>query len=96
MGSINSIYTSENRRSSPNGLGLNYSLDYKIDNKQNLGFIYDFGNQYYNMNAEGISRYERNLVVDSTLVTQQKQRWITPTHTLNIYYDLKLDSIGKN
>ncbi|XJR88481.1 TonB-dependent receptor domain-containing protein [Elizabethkingia anophelis] len=95
LGSINSIYTSENRRSSPNGLGLNYSLDYKIDNKQNLGFIYDFGNQYYNMNAEGISRYERNLVVDSTLVTQQKQRWITPTHTLNIYYDLKLDSIGK-
>lgn len=27
----------------PNGLGLNYSLDYKISEKSNAGVVYDFG-----------------------------------------------------
>lgn len=95
LGNRNSVYTSETRKDTPNALGLNYSFDYKINDKQNIGFIYDFGNQHYNMDAKGISRYETLSIVDSTLITQQKQYWKTPTHTFNAYYDIKLDSIGK-
>lgn len=95
LGSTNSVYNTETRKDTPDGLGLNYSLDYKINEKQSIGFIYDFSNQHYNMKADGISHYETNSIVDSTLVTLQKQRWTTPTHTLNTYYDIKLDSIGK-
>lgn len=95
LGNTNDVYTSETRKDHAKGLGLNYSLDYKINDKQNIGIIYDFGNQHLKMNAYGTSRYETNSIMDSTLVTQQKQRWTTPTHTLNAYYDIKLDSIGK-
>ncbi|WP_248874984.1 outer membrane beta-barrel family protein [Epilithonimonas zeae] len=95
LSDTNSVYTSEKRKDAPDALGVNYSFDYKINEKQNIGFIYDFGNQHYNMDARGISRYETKSVADSTLITQQRQRWTTPTHTLNAYYDIKLDSIGK-
>lgn len=95
IGNETGIYTNEKRHDNPDIVSANYQLDYKISKAQNIGFIYSFSKLDYNMDADGISRYETNSVVDSTLVTQQKQRWTTPTHTLNAYYDLKLDSIGK-
>ncbi len=76
-------------------MGINYSLDYKINDKQNIGFIYDFNSARYNIDAEGKSLYQRRTVVDSILYTKQKQVWKTPTHTLNAYYDVKFDSLGK-
>ena len=39
--------------------------------------------------------YKRLTVTDSVLHTNQNQIWKTPTHTLNAYYDIKLDSLGK-
>lgn len=48
-----------------------------------------------NIDAEGTSVYEHQTVIDSTLYTKQKQAWKTPTHTLNAYYDIKIDSLGK-
>ena len=95
LSKTNSVYNSETRKDTPDGFGLNYSLDYKINEKQNIGLIYDYSNQHYNMKTDGLSHYETNSIIDSTLVTLQKQRWTTPTHTLNTYYDIKLDSIGK-
>jgi outer membrane receptor protein involved in Fe transport len=95
IGSENSIYTSETRKDNSNAVGLNYGLDYKINNSQNIGFIYDFNSSHDNKDALGTSRYESSGVIDSTLVTFQEQRWETPTHTLNVYYDVKLDSAGK-
>lgn len=95
LSNTNNIYTNEIRKDAPNALGLNYGLDYKINDKQNIGLVYDFGNQNYTMDADGKSEYERHSIVDSTLVTKQKQRWTTPTHTLSTYYDVKFDSIGK-
>lgn len=95
IGNTHSIYTSETRKDAPDALGLNYSFDYKINDNENIGLIYDFGNQHYKMDANGTSRYLTNSVIDSILVTTQKQHWTTPTHTLNAYYDIKLDSIGK-
>lgn len=95
LGTENSIYTTESRKDQAKAVGLNYSLDYKINDKQNIGFIYDFNSSKYNIDAEGTSLYEHQTVIDSTLYTKQKQVWKTPTHTLNAYYDIKLDSLGK-
>jgi hypothetical protein len=95
IGTDNSIYTSETRKDHPNAIGLNYSLDYKINEKQNIGVIYDFNKSHNNMDANGASTYQYHGAIDSTLSTVQQQRWRTPTHTLNTYYDFKLDTLGK-
>jgi hypothetical protein len=95
LGSNNSIYTAESRKDQAKAVGLNYSFDYKINNKQNVGFIYDFNSQKYTMDSYGSSRYEKLNMTDSTLTTFQKQIWKTPAHTLNAYYDIKLDTLGK-
>lgn len=95
ISSNNSIYSDETRKDQSKALGLNYSLDYKINEAQNIGFIYDFNSSKYHMDTDGISQYKSQTVIDSTLTTKQKQNWETPTHTLNVYYDIKLDTTGK-
>ncbi len=95
IGDKTSIFTTESRKDNPRIYGVNYGLDYKINERQNIGFIYDFSKLYYDITAAGISRYEANSERDSTLITNQQQHWLTPTHVLNTYYDLKLDSTGK-
>lgn len=95
LGADNSILTDETRKDQAKAVGINYSLDYKINDKQNIGLIYDFNSARYNIGAEGKSLYRRQTVVDSILYTNQKQVWKTPTHTLNAYYDVKFDSLGK-
>jgi hypothetical protein len=95
IGSNNSIYTSEIRKDNPNALGFNYNVDYRINQKQNIGIIYDFNRQHNTMNANGESIYKHHEATDSTLKTLQQQKWKTPTHTLNTYYDFKLDTLGK-
>lgn len=47
LGSENSIYTTETRKDQSKAIGLNYSLDYKINDRQNVGFIYDFDSSKY-------------------------------------------------
>ncbi|AWG25993.1 TonB-dependent receptor domain-containing protein [Flavobacterium kingsejongi] len=95
IGGQNSIYTTETRKDQASAFGLNYSLDYKINDHSNAGFIYDFSQGNYDINAEGSSRYEQQTQVDSTLNTRAVQHWKTPTHTFNAYYDVKLDTLGK-
>lgn len=95
IGPENSVLTSELRKDRAKSIGLNYSLDFKLNNKQNIGFIYDFNSQNYNIDADGKSIYKTRSTIDSTLTTSQIQKWETPTHTLNIYYDIALDTLGK-
>ena len=94
IGIDNSIFTIETRKDLAKSVGLNYSLDYKLDERKNIGFIYDYNSQKYNMDAIGTSKYKHKTIIDSILSTYQKQAWRTPTHTLNAYYDIKLDTIG--
>lgn len=89
------MYTNEQRKDRTYGLGLNFSVDYKVSNKSNIGAIYDFEKSNYNIDSYNGSRYESHSIVDSVLNTASKQRWKTPTHTVNLYYDLKLDTSGK-
>ena len=90
-----SVYTNSNRKDSPRGSGFNYSLDYKMNEQSNIGLIYDFSQSNYNVNAENTATYFTRTIQDSILTTNENQHWKTPTHTVNLYYDLKLDSIGK-
>ena len=95
IGKETAIYTNEERHDNPKIFNVNYNLDVKINKNQNTGFIYSYSKMNYDMDTKGISRYQTHSIIDSTLYTNQKQHWTTPTHTLNAYYDIKLDSIGK-
>lgn len=95
IGSQSSILNDEKRHDNPKIISLNYNVDYKINKNQNAGLVYSYSKLNYDMDTNGNSWYRKNNVLDSLLTTTQKQRWVTPTHTLNTYYDIKLDSIGK-
>lgn len=92
---VNKIFTEEKREDRTYGLGLNYSLDYEINKSSNVGVIYDYGSSRYTMDSYNKSSYFTGLVSDSTLNTHAMHKWKTPTHTLSVYYDLKLDTLGK-
>ncbi|ROI00042.1 outer membrane beta-barrel family protein [Chryseobacterium daecheongense] len=94
ISSTHKIYTEERREDRTYGLGLNYSVDYEINKKSNIGFIYDYGVSKYTMDSYNKSTYV-SVMQDSILDTHAKHKWKTPTHTLSAYYDLKLDSLGK-
>ena len=89
------ILTTSKRNDNTYGIGLNYSIDYKLSLKSNIGLIYDHGETKYNMNSDNRSNYFFQYKIDSTLSTYAEHRWVTPTHTLNTYYELKLDTLGK-
>ena len=91
----NTIYSQEEREDRTYGLGINYSVDYEINKKSNIGIIYDYGNSKYTMDSRNRSNYFRGMVSDSILDTHAKHKWTTPTHTLSAYYDIKLDTLGK-
>ncbi|MBV7440877.1 TonB-dependent receptor family protein [Weeksellaceae bacterium TAE3-ERU29] len=95
IGKDNAIYSTETRKDRPHLWSVNYALDYQLSPNQNLGFIYDYSQFYFDSNANGNTRYEHTNHIDSTLVTLQNQKWDSPAHTLNTYYDLKLDTLGK-
>lgn len=89
------IYTQEERGDRTYGLGVNYSAEYEINKKSNVGIIYDYGNSKYTMDSHNSSNYFSGMVSDSILDTHAKHKWNTPTHTLSAYYDVKLDTLGK-
>lgn len=91
----NKIYTQEERDDRTYGLGVNYSIDYEVSKKSNIGIIYDYGSSKYKMDSHNRSNYFRGMVSDSILDTYAKHNWRTPTHTLSAYYDVKLDTLGK-
>ena len=95
IGKDNAIYSTETRKDEPRFLSIKYALDYQLSANQNIGFIYNYGQSSFDSKATGITRYEYKNHIDSTLVTLQNQRWDTPSHTLNTYYDIKLDTLGK-
>ncbi|MCX8534423.1 TonB-dependent receptor domain-containing protein [Chryseobacterium luquanense] len=73
----------------------NLNLSYKINKNSELGMEYIYTHEKSGMD---IVNETRNVSSDSTvenLLTNTFHREKTPTHTLSVYYDLKLDSLGK-
>lgn len=89
------IYSSTLRDDTPSGFGANLSMDYKVNKSSTLGFIYDFSRSTYKIKATNKSIYDTQGVPDSALITNSAQKWLTPTHTLNVYYDVNLDTLGR-
>lgn len=91
----NSILSSDPRKTTPYGMGGNLSVDYKINNSSNIGFIYDVGKTNSDVNINNTTIYQTNDHTDSVLTTASKHKNPVFTQTLNVYVDHKLDSSGK-
>lgn len=83
------LKSNDNRRDFGDGLGANLSLDYQLNKKSNLGFIYDFGFGHSNMDIRNTSNYFQNGIYTNTLLTDAEHRATGRQHTASAYYDLK-------
>ncbi|WP_426479655.1 TonB-dependent receptor domain-containing protein [Chryseobacterium sp. CBSDS_008] len=83
------LKSNDNRRDFGDGLGANLSLDYQLDKKSNIGFIYDFGFGHSNMDIINTSNYFQNGIYTNTLLTDAQHRATGRQHTGSAYYDLK-------
>ncbi|MEG0187285.1 MAG: outer membrane beta-barrel family protein, partial [Algoriella sp.] len=83
-----------NREDHSKNYGINADLSYKTSSRNTLGIIYDYANnksQYVNVNKT--SYYTVN-VLDSLLTTNSTYNNPSEIHTINLYDDLLLDTIG--
>lgn len=83
------LKSNDNRRDFGDGLGANLSLDYQLNKKSNIGFIYDFGFGHSNMDIRNTSNYFQNGIYTNTLLTDAEHRATGRQHTASAYYDLK-------
>ncbi len=91
----NSILSSDSRKDMVHGYGGNLSTNYHVNEKADIGLIYDLGQLHYDMDINNRTVYRTDQITDSVLNTFSQQRNTTLTHTLNVYYDQKLDKSGK-
>ncbi|MBL1220771.1 TonB-dependent receptor [Chryseobacterium sp. L7] len=91
----NSILSADTRKDKFKGVGANFSLDYKLSPKSNIGVIYDISKSHSDMDIFNRSIYKTNSIQDSLLTTTSDHRKPILTHSLNAYYDYKIDSLGK-
>lgn len=89
-----SILSREERKDERSGLGVNLSLDYKLDDKSNVGFIYDISDNKLNMDINNSYLYLTGGNTDSTLTTSSFHKRPAVSQMLNLYYDRKLGSSG--
>jgi outer membrane receptor protein involved in Fe transport len=92
---LNSILNQDIRKDLVSGIGGNLSTDYKLNEKSNIGLIYDIGKLNYGITIDGISAYQTNSLTDSVLRTSTTQKNPGLTQTLNVYHDLKIGKLGK-
>lgn len=92
---VNSILSSDPRKTISKGIGANLSLDYKAGKMANLGLIYDVGKTSSDMNIDNVTVYQTKGLTDSVLRTVSHNENPNLNQTLSLYYDQKLDSLGK-
>ncbi|WP_199139913.1 outer membrane beta-barrel family protein [Pedobacter sp. ASV12] len=92
---VNSIWSRDPRKSVADGIGANLSLDYKAGKTTNLGLIYDVSKTSSDMDIDNVTIYQTRGQTDSVLRTVSHNENPNLTHTLSLYYDQKLDSLGK-
>ncbi|WP_294234945.1 outer membrane beta-barrel family protein [uncultured Chryseobacterium sp.] len=91
----NSILSADQRKDKFKGAGANFSFDYKLNQNSNIGVIYDISKSHSDMDIFNRSIYQTNSIQDSLLTTSAEHRKPIVTHSLNAYYDYKIDSLGK-
>ncbi|WP_161596650.1 outer membrane beta-barrel family protein [Chitinophaga vietnamensis] len=88
------ILSDDSRKDIYRGIGANLSMDYKINPVSNIGFIYDIGRTHADMNIDNTTGYLTQGKADSVLTTVSKHRNATMAHTLNTYFEQKLNKQG--
>ncbi len=76
-------------------IGANLTLEHRFNRNSILGATYDFGYGKDNINMDNSYRYYSASTLDSLLTTVSIQKGNTKVHTLNAYYDIQLDTLGK-
>lgn len=90
------ILRTENTRLDRNkGYNVNYSIDYKINDKTSIGAIYNFSDNDTDSNSKNFSRYFQGNALDSTVVSNTYNISRVKNNQLNVYFERKLDSLGK-
>ncbi|MPS74194.1 MAG: TonB-dependent receptor [Chryseobacterium sp.] len=73
----------------------NLSASYKINKNSEVGMEYIFDNGKNGMDIMNTTRNISPELDEKYFLTNTYHREKSPTHTFSIYYDLKLDSLGK-
>lgn len=92
---LNSILSSDPRKTISKGMGANLSLEYKAAKMANLGLIYDVSKTSSDMNIDNVTVYQTHGLTDSVLRTVSHNENPNLNQTLSLYYDQKLDTLGK-
>ncbi|WP_410221170.1 outer membrane beta-barrel family protein [Pedobacter sp.] len=95
IGNSTEILNSYPRSTRLFNIGGNLSMDYKVDKRNSVGFIYDLNSTGSRTDMDAISIYKTGQLINSTVYTTSQAKNATLSNTLNIYHDLKLDSLGK-
>ncbi|KFF24478.1 outer membrane beta-barrel family protein [Chryseobacterium vrystaatense] len=88
------LKSSDNRRDFGDGLGANLSVDYQLNAKSNVGFIYDYGFSHSNMDVQNTSNYFQDGMYTSTLSTYAEHRARNQQQTISAYYDHKFGRLN--
>lgn len=76
-------------------IGGNLFFEYRLSSQSTLGAVYDFSYGKDKIDIDNNYQYSSYNRLDSTLYTQSLQEGKTIAHTVNLYYDLQLDTLGK-
>lgn len=91
---VNSVLSSDPRKSRTQTGGVNVSLDYQLG-KASVGFIYDLGKTKSLVNIFNTTMYMTASLIDSILSIRTNTENPVLTQSLNIYYDQPLRGKGR-
>jgi len=91
---VNSVLSSDPRKSRTPTAGVNASLDYQLG-KASVGFIYDIGKTKSLVNIFNKTVYMTASLIDSVLSIRTNTENPVLTQSLNIYYDQPLRGKGR-
>ena len=91
----NTLITKNDRLDKNAGHNLNYSIDYKVNEKTSLGAIYNYSETNIDYNSRNTSKYYHGAALDSLVLSSANNSSKINNNQLNVYLETKLDSIGK-
>ena len=95
IGQANKTMSNEQRLGNSPNLQTSLSLDYELNKRNNLGFIYNISDNKSTTSFSNTYSFVTGNSLDSVLKTTGEIARPLFTKTLNLYHDLKLDSNGQ-
>lgn len=91
---VDGLASSDDRRDFWNGAGANFSLDYELNKKSSIGFVFDYGFGHSGMDITNTSDYFQNGNFTNTLSTYAEHRTENKQNTISAYYDIKFGELN--